>query len=131
MIQIVNPHPINRGYPEKWKTAHTEVYSYPRGPAENLEILSFARDRTDTQRFWPVEWVVSYGKGRVYNSSLGHLWSGETYPEAYRCTGFQTTLIRAVEWVATGAVTHPIPDDFPSEDAKSLKSNTDLPDHLH
>jgi type 1 glutamine amidotransferase len=130
VIQILNSHPINRGYPQKWKTAHTEVYSYPRGPAENLEILSYARDKTDTQRLWPVEWVVSYGKGRIYNSSLGHLWSGEIYPNAYRCVGFQTTLIRAVEWAATGAVTHPVPHDFPTRTSMSLKSITGFPDHL-
>lgn len=128
VIQILNPHPINRDYPAKWKTAHTEVYSYPRGPAENLDILSYAYDSSDTQRLWPVEWVVSYGEGRVYNSSLGHLWHGEVYPEAYRCVGFQTTMIRAVEWAATGDVTYPVPDVFPSEDTKSLKSSADFPD---
>lgn len=128
VIQILNPHPINRGYPDQWKTAHTEVYSYPRGPAENLDVLSFAFDSTDTQRYWPVEWVVSYGDGRVYNSSLGHLWHGETYPEAYRCVGFQTTMIRAVEWTATGDVTYPVPDDFPTSDSKSLKSKADFTD---
>jgi len=128
LIQILNPHPINRNYPEQWKTAHTEVYSYPRGPAENLEILSYAYDSTDTQRLWPVEWVVSYGEGRVYNSSLGHLWSGEIYPEAYRCVGFQTTMIRAAEWAATGNVTYPLPDDFPTGNTKSLKSEADFPD---
>jgi len=121
VIQILNSHPINREYPAQWQTAHTEVYSYPRGPAENLEVLSFAFDSTDTQRYWPVEWVVSYGNGRVYNSSLGHLWHGEIYPEAYRCVGFQTTMIRAVEWAATGEVTYPVPDEFPSGDSKSLK----------
>lgn len=126
VIQILNYHPINRDYPAQWKTAHTEVYSYPRGPAENLEILSYAYDSTGTQRLWPVEWVVSYGEGRVYNSSLGHLWSGEIYPEAYRCVGFQTTMIRALEWAATGDVTYPVPDDFPSGDTKSLKSQADF-----
>jgi len=129
-IQVLNSHPINRDYPESWKTAHTEVYSYPRGPAENLNVLSFAYDSTDTHRLWPVEWVVSYGDGRVYNSSLGHLWSGEIYPEAYRCVGFQTTLIRAVEWAATGEVTYPVPDNFPTKNNKSLRSKADFPDSL-
>lgn len=128
VISILNPHPINRDYPAQWMTAHTEVYSYPRGPAENLDVLSYAYDSTDTQRLWPVEWVVTYGEGRVYNSSLGHLWSGETYPEAFRCVGFQTTMIRAVEWVATGDVTYPIPDEFPAADAKSLNSKADFTD---
>lgn len=126
LIEVMNRHPINEGYPQAWQTVNTEVYSFPRGPAENITVLSYAYDSTDTQKTWPVEWVVSYGKGRVYNSSLGHLWHGEKYPPAYRCVGYQTTVIRAAEWLASGKVTYPIPDDFPSHDSPSLKSEDDL-----
>lgn len=121
IIQILNRHPINKDYPEQWQTANTEVYNYPRGTAENITVLSYAFDSTATQRSWPVEWVVSYGKGRVYNSSMGHLWKGEIYPPAYRCVGFQTTMIRAAEWLATGKVTYPVPIDFPTREATSLR----------
>lgn len=121
LIQVFNRHPINKDYPEAWKTVNTEVYSFPRGNAENITVLSSAYDSTDTQRVWPVEWVVSYGKGRVYNSSMGHLWRGEVYPESYRCVGFQTTVIRATEWLATGAVSYPLPVDFPDRDNSSLR----------
>lgn len=121
LIQILTPHPINRNYPDQWQTANTEVYYFPRGPAENLTVLSYAYDSTSTQRMWPVEWVVEYGEGRVYNSSLGHLWRGETYPPAYRCVGYQTTIIRAAEWLATGKVTYPVPVDFPTKTSLSLK----------
>ena len=121
LIQILNPHPINEGYPASWKTVNTEVYSYPRGAAENLSVLSYAYDSTDTKKMWPVEWVVEYGKGNVYNSSMGHLWRGETYPPAYRCVGFQTTVIRAAEWLASGKVTYPVPDDFPTSEKSSLR----------
>ncbi|GAB3219884.1 ThuA domain-containing protein [Algoriphagus aestuariicola] len=121
LIQILNPHPINEGYPTTWKTVNTEVYSYPRGAAENLTVLSYAFDSTDTKKMWPVEWVVKYGKGNVYNSSMGHLWRGETYPPAYRCAGFQTTVIRAAEWLASGKVTYPVPDDFPTPEKSSLR----------
>lgn len=79
LIQILNPHPINKDYPSQWQTANTEVYYFPRGPAENLTVLSYAYDSTSTKRTWPVEWVVTYGAGRVYNSSMGHLWPGEFY----------------------------------------------------
>ena len=120
VINILNRHPINKGYPEQWKTAYTEVYYFPRGPAENLTILSYAYDSSATHRWWPVEWVVKYGKGRVYNSSMGHLWRGETYPPAYRCIGFQTTVIRATEWLATGKVNYPVPRNFPTKDSLSL-----------
>ena len=123
VIHVLNQHPINKGYPEEWQTANTEVYNYPRGVAENITVLSYAFDSTATQRNWPVEWVVSYGKGHVYNSSMGHLWQGEIYPPAYRCVGFQTTMIRAAEWLATGKVTYPVPTDFPkSESINSVAS---------
>lgn len=123
IIQILNRHPINNGYPDQWQTANTEVYYFPRGPAENLTVLSYAYDSTATKKMWPVEWVVRYGKGRVYNSSMGHLWRGETYPPAYRCVGYQTTVIRAVEWLATGKVTYPIPANFPTRDSIRLEGS--------
>ena len=126
LVQVMKRHPINRGYPDAWKTVNTEVYSFPRGPAENLTVLSSAYDSTDTKKVWPMEWVVSYGKGRVYNSSMGHLWHGEVYPESYRCVGFQTTVIRATEWLATGKVTYPLPADFPDRDNSSLRPSNEF-----
>lgn len=122
LIQVFTKHPINQNFPDRWQTANTEVYYFPRGPAENLTVLSYAYDSTSTHRTWPVEWLVTYGKGRVYNSSLGHLWVGETYPAAYRCIGYQTTMIRVTEWLATEKVTYPVPKNFPTENSLSLKS---------
>jgi type 1 glutamine amidotransferase len=103
-----------------------ELYTHARGPAENINILSFAFDSA-TNKNWPVEWVVKYGKGRVYNSSMGHLWKDEIYPISYRCIGFQTTLIRATEWLATGKVRYPVPASFPTKAAISVREETDLP----
>lgn len=114
-------HPINAGMPQRWLTPDIEVYTYARGPAEELTILSYGRHQA-TDTWWPLEWVVSYGKGRVYNSSFGHIWkTDDGIPDRVRCVGFQTSLIRAAEWTATGGVTWPIPDDFPSEDAIRLR----------
>ena len=127
LVTVLNVHLINKGFPKQWQTANTEVYHYPRGVAENITILSYAFDSTATKQNWPVEWVVKYGKGRVYNSSMGHLWKGEAYPQAYRCVGFQTTMIRAAEWLATGKVTYGVPDDFPTKDKVSLKPENGLP----
>lgn len=121
LIEIYSSHPINKGFPDAWRTVNTEVYSFPRGPAKNLSILSYAYDSTDTKKFWPVEWVVAHGNGRVYNSSLGHLWEGEEYPPAYRCVGYQTTLIRAAEWLATGEVSYQLPANFPTSESTSLR----------
>ena len=126
LIQILSQHPINNGFPRQWQTVNTEVYYFPRGAADNLTVLSYAYDSTSTHRMWPVEWTVTYGSGRVYNSSLGHLWKGDTYPQAYRCAGYQTTVIRATEWVATGRVTYPVPSDFPTADRPSLRSESEF-----
>lgn len=114
IIHIIKNHPINKGFPKAWKTPDMELYKYARGPAKNLTVLSYAKE-TDTNINWPVEWTVAYGKGRVYNSSMGHLWKGETYPVSYRCVGFQTILIRATEWLATGKTSYLLPKDFPTE----------------
>lgn len=126
LIQIINRHPINKDFPDQWLTANTEVYYFPRGPAKNLTVLSFAYDSTGTQKNWPMEWVVNYGKGRVYSSSMGHLWKDEIYPPAFRCVGFQTTLIRVTEWLATGKTTFPVPDDFPTKERLSLKKEEEF-----
>lgn len=120
VIHILHRHPINEGYPSAWKTASMELYRYARGPAENITVLSTARDSV-TGKIWPVEWVVKYGKGKVYVSSMGHLWKGDIDPVSYRCVGFQTTMIRAAEWLGTGRVTYPVPGDFPTEERVSLR----------
>ena len=60
-----------------------------------------------------MDWVIPYGKGRVYVTMLGHLWKGKP-DTALRCIGFQTTLIRGCEWAATGEVSYPGPEDFPT-----------------
>ena len=52
-------------------------------------------------------WTVSYGKGRVFHTPMGH------DVNAMRCVGFATTLLRGTEWAATGKVTLPIPENFP------------------
>jgi type 1 glutamine amidotransferase len=126
LINILNRHPLNEGYPRQWQTTDTEVYYFPRGPAENLTVLSYAYDSTRTHKMWPVEWIVNYGRGRVYNSSLGHLWKGEFYPKAYRCIGFETTVVRVTEWLATEKVTYPIPENFPTKDSPSLRSEEEF-----
>lgn len=121
VIHILKNHPINNGFPNTWKTPNMELYKYARGTAKNITILSYAFDEK-TNINWPVDWVVTYGKGRIYNSSLGHLWKDEIYPASYRCVGFQTTLIRATEWLATKNTTYKIPQNFPTENEIRLEN---------
>ncbi len=114
-------HPIHSGYPPRWLTPDIEVYTYARGPVEELTVLSYGRHHA-ADTWWPLEWTVGYGQGRVYNSSFGHIWkTDEGIPDRVRCVGFQTTLIRAAQWVAAGRVSFPVPADFPGEHAIRLR----------
>ncbi len=126
LINRLGEHPIHQGLPRRWKAADIEVYYYVRGPAENIEILSYAFE-PKTQMNWPIEWTVRYGKGRVYTSTLGHVWKGDTQPPTLRCAGVQTLLVRALQWLANRPVTLPVPSDFPTETSTSIRAELPLP----
>jgi len=108
-------HPITRGLPEKWMHAPDELYALLRGPAENIHILSTAYSdpaQLGTGRDEPVLFTVTYGKGRIFHTVLGHL--GESSPPlSLECVGFIVTFQRGAEWAATGNVNQKVPGDFP------------------
>jgi uncharacterized protein len=114
VVHRLGNHPIHAGLPRTWMAPMIEVYTHARGPAEQLTVLSWAEDPATKVR-WPVEWTVAYGKGRVYNSVFGHVWRGEADPPGMRCAGFQTLLVRALQWLANRPVDFPVPPDFPSD----------------
>ena len=99
VITRLGDHPIHAGLPRQWMTPDIEVYYYPRGPAENVKVLSYTRD-VQTDMLWPIEWTVGYGEGRVYTASYGHVWHDDTQPERMRCAGVQTLMVRALWWLA-------------------------------
>lgn len=114
-------HPITKGMPTEWLHAKDELYQGQRGPAEHMEILATAfasKDQNGSGTNEPMAWVIPYGKGRVFTTVLGHTMGTETV--AARCVGFQTLLTRGAEWAATGKVTLPIPNHFPSATKESL-----------
>lgn len=115
-------HPIQKGLPGSWIFADIEVYTYARGPMENVTILSYAKDALYKKNF-PVEWVIKYGKGRVYNSTLGHFWKDQQNPEGMRCAAFQTEMVRALQWLAKRKVDTSLPIDFPGTEYVSLRDN--------
>lgn len=116
-------HPIMSGIPDIWLHSEDELYHSMRGPAENIEILASAysaEEQGGTGEHEPILWTVAPEKGRVVASVLGH------GPEGIHCVGHQTFLARGVEWAATGAVTIPIPKDFPEEKEVSIIDPEDV-----
>lgn len=120
VVRRLGDHPIHAGLPRQWKTPDIEIYYYARGPARNLEVLSYGFDPV-TQMNWPLEWTVSYGEGRVYTSTFGHVWRGDTQPDRMRCAGLQTVVVRALQWLARREVTTAVPTDFPTADKVSIR----------
>jgi len=109
-------HPITEGLPEKWMHARDELYSLLRGPGENMHILATAYSDPATRgtgRDEPVLFTITYEKGRIFHTVLGHA-AGDGPSPAMQCVGFIVTFLRGAEWAATGKVTQDIPGDFPA-----------------
>jgi type 1 glutamine amidotransferase len=109
-------HPIMRGLPRLWMHTKDELYDSLRGPGENLHILATAysdQKYDGTGRHEPMLMTLEYGNGRVFHTVLGHA------DYSMNCVGFVTTLQRGAEWAATGQVTIPVPDNFPTADKPS------------
>jgi type 1 glutamine amidotransferase len=63
-------------------------------------------DPKNSGQMEPVVWVAKFGKGRVCENVLGH------DVAAMKDVGFQTLLIRCVEWAAHGEVHYPVPAEL-------------------
>lgn len=120
LLTRIGDHPVHAGFPRQWIAADIEIYRYARGPAENLTVLSYAKDEKTGLNF-PIEWTVQFGKGRVYNSTMGHVWHGQENPEGIRCAGFQTLMPRVLLWLSGSAIDPALPADFPQADSPSLR----------
>ncbi len=122
LVTIRDPeHPIVKGMPPVWKHTVDELYHGQRGPAEDMHILasSFSDKATGgTGVHEPMLWVIPYGKGKIVSNMLGH-----ENGKALQCVGFVTLLTRSCEWLATGKVTIPIPENFPTAEKTSMVGN--------
>ena len=110
-------HPVVKGMPAEWLHAKDELYHGQRGPAADMHLIGTAFSdsaKGGTGEHEPMIWWIPYGKGKVFTTVMGH----DTY--SMKCIGFQSVVARGSEWSATGQVTLPIPETFPTAE----KSNS-------
>jgi len=112
--------PIVKGLPKVWMHQGDELYAALRGPGENMTVLATAHSdpaNNGTGRDEPILITLSYGRGRIFHTTMGHDVS------ALSCVGFIATFQRGTEWAATGKVTQKIPQDFPGATTVSYRAD--------
>lgn len=115
----VTDHPITKGLPKEWMHVGDELYANLHGPGQNMTILATAYSdpaNKGSGHDEPILMVISYGKGRVFHTTMGHDLA------ALSGVGFITTYQRGTEWAATGKVTQRVPADFPTADKTSTRA---------
>jgi|SRR6185369_14420843 len=111
-------HPIMKGLPSTWMHQGDELYARLRGPGRNMTVLATAYSdpaNNGSGHDEPQLMVVSFGRGRVFHTTLGH------DVNAMSSVDFVVTLQRGTEWAATGRVTQKVPAEFPTAHAVSYR----------
>lgn len=113
-------HPITRGLPKVWMHQGDELYARMRGPGKSMTVLATAFSdpaNGGSGRDEPQLMVISYGKGRIFHTTMGHDLT------ALSSVDFVVTLQRGTEWAATGGVSQKVPASFPTADTVSYRAD--------
>ena len=112
-------HPITKGLKTSFPMLRDELYANLRWqPDGTYRVLATAWDDHSLYAgrarqpipgagiHQPILWTTEYGKGRVFNTALGH--DGENVKQL----PFGVTFARGAEWAAKGVVTLPVPAEM-------------------
>lgn len=113
-VEIENAkHPVTRGMSDF--LIRDELW-HQMGMQKDIEVLCSAfssKQSKGSGQSEPVVICTRFGKGRCFYNILGH------DAKVMSNVAWQSLMLRGTEWAATGNVTIPVPDDWPSAEKQA------------